>query len=70
MEFEIQPAPSETGLSAIQDAVVRAGIQLNERPAGYSSAWRRAAANEAVEPLPFRSTYVLSPRSTRGATRA
>jgi hypothetical protein len=70
MELEVQPMPAEDELSAIRGALVRAGIQLDHPPAAYVSAWRRAAAREAVAGLPARSSYALSPRSTRGATRA
>jgi hypothetical protein len=54
---------------ALRAALRQAGIALDERPAAYASAWRRAAAREAVA-SDRAEPYARSPRSTRGATRA
>lgn len=62
--------PDEQAVAALRIALARSGLQLEEHPAGYSSAWRQAAAREAVEGIPARASYALSPRSTRGARRA
>ena len=51
-------------------ALTEAGIRVDETPALYRSAWRQAAAQEAVECEPGEEGYALSPRRTRGATRA
>jgi hypothetical protein len=70
--LHVVPALPEPELTAIRQALSRAGVRLEGRPEGYLSAWRRASAREAVdnEPTPVRAGYVRSPRSTRGATRA
>ena len=51
-------------------ALGRAGIRLEPEAVAYRSAWWRAAAREAVDNAPEPVRYALSPRSTRGATRA
>jgi hypothetical protein len=70
MRLEVDPPVSGAERAAVEVALVRAGVPLQEPPAGYLSRWRRAAAREAVENEPARARYALSPRSTRGATRA
>jgi hypothetical protein len=55
---------------ALERALAEAGEALERQPAAYASAWRRAAALEAVDGEPDEDGYALSPRSTRGATRA
>jgi hypothetical protein len=52
-------------------ALAEAGIRDGLAPTGQDSAWRAAALLEAVERDPRDvDGYALSPRSTRGATRA
>jgi hypothetical protein len=70
MQLDVQPVPSADEVLAIGRALERAGVPLGRRPAAYASAWRRAAAREAVAEWPVRPSYALSPRRTRGATRA
>jgi hypothetical protein len=68
--LEVDPPLDGDLLVALSAALARVGVDPDERPAAYSSAWSRTAAREAVEGLPARETYAFSPRSTRGATRA
>jgi hypothetical protein len=70
MTLEVSPAVPEAQRLAVSHAVERAGIRLDGRPEAYASAWWRTAAQESVENVPAPVRYVLSPRSTRGATRA
>ncbi|OFW53633.1 MAG: hypothetical protein A2146_01435 [Actinobacteria bacterium RBG_16_67_10] len=70
MDLEAVPALTTVERHVLGRALARTAVRLDERPAAYSSAWRCAAAREAVETLPARGSYALSPRSTRGATRA
>ena len=51
-------------------ALERAALTAALRHDGDPSAWRSTALAEAVERDPGRDAYALSPRSTRGATRA
>lgn len=57
--------------AALRPALALAGIPADRAHAAYASAWRQAAAREAVdgEP-PAPDGYAFSPRSTRGARRA
>ncbi len=50
-------------------ALARAHVPVDLEPAAYASAWRVAGLREAAEGEDVES-YALSPRSTRGATRA
>jgi hypothetical protein len=68
--LDSDPPLDRQALAAVSLALARAGVQVEQRPAAYSSPWRRTAAREAVEGTPARSAYALSPRRTRGATRA
>ena len=61
----------------VADAVRQAlAVVLRERgvagagSASYDGAWRRAGLYEGVDRDGDESSYALSPRSTRGATRA
>jgi hypothetical protein len=61
----------------VPDAVREAlAVVLRERgvvgsgPESYDDAWRRAGLYEGVDRDGDDSSYALSPRSTRGATRA
>jgi hypothetical protein len=72
MGLEVSPQPGDSELAAIRLALACADVRLDGQPALYTSAWRRAALREAIgdEPEPEPEPHVLSPRSTRGATRA
>jgi hypothetical protein len=79
LEVDVKPDVPEAVSAALRATLGRGGVILDERPGGYSSPWRRAAAREAVENEPRargnwigkpNESYTLSPRSTRGATRA
>ena len=69
MGLEVVPPVPEGGKAALGRALTRLGVLLDGQPEPYRSAWRRTALSEATdnEPVP---RYALSPRSTRGATRA
>jgi hypothetical protein len=71
----IDPPVPEVVRAAIRSALAEGGIALDGRHPVYAGPWRRAAAREAVDNQPERrrgisAGYTLSPRSTRGATRA
>lgn len=70
MRVSVRPSVSETELLAIRRALEAAwpGLEPEGRP--KQSAWSAAAAREAVGGAPRPECYALSPRSTRGATRA
>ena len=68
--IEVRPPLSEDARDALERARAEAGASLEGQSAAYRSAWRRAAALEAVDGEPDEDGYALSPRSTRGATRA
>lgn len=70
MQIEVRPALTDDQHGALLRALADAGLGADETPAAYRSAWRRAAAEEAVSDEPFAEGYAPSPRSTRGATRA
>jgi len=63
-EPPLDPAVAKALASLLEDVV--------PAPAGLSrdDPWRRAALTEAVEEEELPADYALSPRSTRGATRA
>jgi hypothetical protein len=68
--IHVRPPLPDDARDALERALVDAGEGLDQQPDGYRSAWRRAAALEAVDGEPDEDGYALSPRSTRGATRA
>ena len=69
--IELDPRLEAHELTAVRHALGRAGIRFDSlQPASSSSAWRRAALREGVEVELRPDRYALSPRSTRGATRA
>ncbi len=70
MELEAIPTLSEHGLALVGRALASARAGFAATNSGYDSAWRRAAAREAVDRQPAVVRYAPSPRSTRGATRA
>jgi hypothetical protein len=69
MAIEVVPPLSEGESRALRRGLATLGVRLDAQPEAYRSAWRRAALREAIdnEPVP---RYALSPRRTRGATRA
>jgi hypothetical protein len=69
MEIVIVPPVAASEARALATALERAGIRGPD-DRGYHSAWRRSALREAVERSAPEDDYALSPRSTRGATRA
>ena len=77
MPLELAPPPDPCVAAAVAEAVERSGLELNDVPVAYLSPWRAAGLAEAAgrmppAPVPHdEPAYsALSPRSTRGATRA
>lgn len=66
----MRPSLPDDERDALEKALAAAGMTFDGMPEHHGSAWRRAAAQEAVDGEPFSDDYALSPRSTRGATRA
>ena len=70
MDLRADP-PLEERDAAVIGRALEIGIgSLATRSSSATSEWRRTAAREAVEGEPEDAGYALSPRSTRGATRA
>jgi hypothetical protein len=63
---EARPPLDEHELKAVLAALDRA----EQGPAANRSAWRDAGLEESTDAWPIDESYALSPRSTRGATRA
>lgn len=70
MSLELTPGVDGLDAAALTSALGAAGLRLDPRPEAAVSAWTRAALREAVENEPASARQALSPRSTRGATRA
>lgn len=51
-------------------ALALVGREWDPLPSAYRSSWREAGRVEATEAWASEESYALSPRSTRGATRA
>jgi hypothetical protein len=78
----LELAPIVPGLddAGLRRALETAGVRLDLRPRAVGDAWARTTAREAVDnqPVPARAgssqakpdRQALSPRRTRGATRA
>ena len=69
MDVKADPPLGEPARRALIEALGRTGTEVEATPSAYGSAWRMAGLREAAgrdEP----EDYALSPRSTRGATRA
>ena len=64
------PPADALGDTVLRRALEAAGVSLEARPEAVAGAWIRAARREAVDNQPASSGQALSPRSTRGATRA
>jgi hypothetical protein len=70
MRPELTPGVHGLDDAALWKALAAAGIAFDPRPGSAVGAWTRAALREAVENAPVPARQALSPRSTRGATRA
>ena len=70
MPIDVRPPLPDDARDTLARALAEAGEALEQQPVAYRSAWRRAAALESVDGEPDEDGYALSPRSTRGATRA
>lgn len=75
MPVELFPAGDFAQRAAVLEALARTGLDLAAASDPYDRPWRRVALVEGVEQrLGWSSVpgsgYALSPRSTRGATRA
>ena len=70
MRFELTPDLDGLHQAALQRALTEAGIGTDARSRPAVSAWMSTALREAVENEPVPARQALSPRSTRGATRA
>ena len=64
--LEVRPSLDEHELRAVLVAFDRSERVFS----AHQSAWRDAGVVEATEAWPGEEPYALSPRSTRGATRA
>jgi len=71
MEIVSRPALPAASLAAVRWALERTGVALSERPLEHPSRWREQGLRELGDAeLEPDELYALSPRSTRGATRA
>jgi len=70
MVLDVVPSVPPEEEQALAEALARAGVELDGRPMVYGSPWRRAGLVEATGQDDEADGYALSPRSTRGATRA
>lgn len=70
VRLELSATGGDLDDAALRRALEAAGIRLDSQAEAAVSAWTRVAAREAVDNQPARAGYALSPRSTRGATRA
>ena len=78
MDLELSDDPDGLAGSAVRAAAARAGVDLAPVPDRRSGAWWRAGLEEGLSrdpgaPAPAGASgyeAALSPRSTRGATRA
>ena len=67
VEVSVDPPVDE----AVRDALAEAlSHESGDAYAGYRDGWRRAALEDGVSRAEDETGYALSPRSTRGATRA
>jgi hypothetical protein len=69
VDLVVVPSVTAAERRALAAALERAGMRASAIH-GYETAWRRSALREAVDRGEPEDGYALSPRSTRGATRA
>ena len=69
LPFDADPPLDDALLAGLEPVLWKALARPETHPS-YVSAWRRAAARESVGTEPRPRAYALSPRRTRGATRA
>jgi hypothetical protein len=70
MELDVHPPVAPEEGEALSRALERSGIELDAAPAAYAAPWRLAGLVEATTRDDDDGGYALSPRRTRGATRA
>jgi hypothetical protein len=70
VSLELTPGLAALDEAALRKALATARLRLDPRPEAAVNAWALAALREAVENEPASPRQALSPRSTRGATRA
>jgi len=77
MDFTLDPAPDAATSEAVRVSVAAAGVGVRPGSGDARAAWWHAGVADAVDravvsfdPRPLRYDAALSPRSTRGATRA
>lgn len=68
MDVHVSPPPERSEREALLVALARLERAHADDP--YRAAWRRAGLYEASAADEADASYALSPRSTRGATRA
>ena len=68
MKFDVEP-PLEPAVAKALASLLEGALPESAGLSG-DSPWRRTALAEAVEGVEGPEDYALSPRSTRGATRA
>jgi hypothetical protein len=70
MQLRADPPVSEPELLVLRRALDEAALWPSMESRATPSGWSRATALEAVDNEPECRRHALSPRSTRGATRA
>jgi hypothetical protein len=70
VRIDVVPPVDEALLESVEPLLRDALAPPAATHTSHGSAWRRAAARESVRNEPRAPLYALSPRSTRGATRA
>lgn len=70
MDLDVHPPVTSEEREALARALERSGIDLDAAPAAYEAPWRLAGLVEATTRDDEDGGYALSPRRTRGATRA
>ncbi len=69
MQVFVDPPLEDAVSDVLGDLLQERGL-YSTGAASYDGAWRRAGLCEGVDRDSDESSYALSPRSTRGATRA
>jgi len=69
VDIEAVPPVDGSAKRAVIEALERTGVRVEVTPTAYGSAWREAGLRDGAEGDDVEG-YPLSPRSTRGATRA